>query len=73
MELTKHFLFFIKKKPTTHVEFVMWDGDRRNPCECTAGHLALLRTHRLSQVLPVLFADPLSQKKSVEWLVLLKS
>ena len=26
MELTKHFLFFIKKKPTTHVGFVMWDG-----------------------------------------------
>ena len=31
-ELIKHYLFYIKKKPTTHVEFVMWGGDKRNPC-----------------------------------------
>jgi hypothetical protein len=34
IELAKHFLFYVKKKPTTHVEFVTWGGDKRNPCGC---------------------------------------
>ena len=50
IELAKHFLFYVKKKPTTHVEFVTWGGDKRNPCG--SHYLSLLRCATLLSILP---------------------